>query len=70
MITKTYDRKRGTWIYDRDGFRVIVYKYQDRWRLRAGPLRAPLIAPEPEVVKDFRQRHHANSYAYQYLGEE
>jgi len=68
MITKTYDRKRATWIYDRDGFRAIVYKVSDRWHLRAGPVQPGRIAPETEIHKDFRLRRNADHLAFQYLG--
>lgn len=69
MITKTYDRKRATWIYDRDGFRAIVYKVSDRWHLRAGPVQPGRIAPETEIHKDFRLRRNADQLAFQYLGD-
>jgi len=68
MITKTYDRQRGTWIYDHDGFRAIVYKVADRWHLRAGPVQPGRIAPRTELHKDFRLRRNADEQAFDYLG--
>ncbi|MBW4980716.1 hypothetical protein KZZ05_20795 [Marinobacter adhaerens] len=67
MISKTYDKQRATWIYDRDGYRAIVYKVADRWHLRAGPLQPGRIAPEPEIHKDFRLRRNADQQALEYL---
>jgi len=70
MITKTYDSKRGTWIYDAGEYRAIVYKVGSKWMLRAGPRRNALIAPETEVLKDYKQRRLANEDAFEYLGHD
>lgn len=67
MISKTYDSKRGTWIYDRDGFRAIVYKVGSKWMLRAGPVQSGRIAPDAEVVKDYKLRRLADADAFEYL---
>lgn len=70
MITKSYDKQRATWIYDHGDFRAIVYKVGSKWMLRAGPRVSDRIAPEPEVVKDYKLRRLADEDAFQYLGAE
>lgn len=69
MTTKTYDRQRGTWIYDSGDFRAIVYKLGDRWACRAGPKQSNMIAPVSEVFETYRKRHEAERQALDYLGE-
>jgi len=68
MITKTYDKTRGTWIYDHNGLRAIVYKVADRWHVRAGRIQPGRIAPVTELHEEFRSRRNADKQAFHYLG--
>jgi len=68
MITRTYDKNRKAWIYDRGDRRAVIYKVQGRWVVTVGTRCAGLVYPAPESVESFGLREFAQAHAEGYLG--